>query len=238
MEPLLRRARPTRMRSLGTAALLAVVLAVSGCGSHTGAGRTGTDDCAGRGVPVAKADLTGDGHASAVRLTASSGAGPCAHRLLAEGGAWTDVGGLDLVARKATVVHLRGSGAPDLVLLYAKPHPRGGSQPHLFGAGGDAGLVEVTVGGRPVVPFVATDGGNPPMTATCTPDGGIAVLTGKAHQPPGIILAWDVTETSYDVKGGHAVETGSRLVQKAAADPLLRKYHPELFDGSLFANCS
>jgi hypothetical protein len=135
-------------------------------------------------------------------------------------------------------VHLRGSGAPDLVLLYAKPHPRGGSQPHLFGAGGKAGLVEVTAGGRPVLPFVATDGGNAPMTATCTPDGGIAVLTGKAHQPPGIILAWDVTETSYDVKGGRAVETGSQLVQKAAADPLLRKYHPELFDGSLFASCS
>jgi hypothetical protein len=40
------------------------------------------------------------------------------------------------------------------------------------------------------------------------------------------------------VKGGHAVTTGSRLVQKAVADPLLRKYHPELFDGSLFAGCS
>lgn len=226
------------MRTLGTAALLSVVLALSGCGSQTGAGRTGTAGCAGRGVPVARADLTGDGHPSPVRLTASSGPGPCAHRLLARGGAWADVGGLDLVARKATTVHLRGPGAPDLVLVYAKPHPRGGSQPHVFGAGGDAGLVEITSGGRPVVPFVATDGGNPPMTATCTPGGGIAVLTGKAHQPPGIILAWDVTETSYDIKGGHAVETGSRLVQKAAADPLLRKYHPELFDGSLFASCS
>ena len=225
------------MRTLGTAALLSVVLALSGCGSQSGAGGGGAAGCAGRGVTVAKADLAGNGHASTVRLTAS-GSGPCADLLLADGGASTDVGSLDLVARTATVVHLRGAGAPDLVLLYAKPRPPNGSQPHLFGADARGGLVEVTVGGRPVVPTVATDGGHAPMTATCTPGGGIAVLTGKAHQPPGIVLAWDVTEASYAVKDGHAVETGSRLVRKAVADPLLRKYHPELFDGSLFAGCS
>ena len=183
MEPLSRCARPTRMRTLGTAALLAVVLAVSGCGSHTGADRTGTGDCAGRGVPVAKADVTGDGHASAVRLTASSGSGPCADRLLAEGGAWVNVGGLDLVARKATVVHLRGSGASDLVLLSARPHPRGGSRPHLFGAGGDTGLVEVTVDGRPVLPFLATDGGGYITGTTVVVDGGAGVW-GMGERPP------------------------------------------------------
>lgn len=225
------------MRTLGTAALLSAVLAVSACGSRSGTTDPEADACAGRGVAVAKADLDGDGQVSTVRLTVS-GSGPCAHRLLAEGGASADVGGLDLVPKPAKVVHLRGPGAPDLVLLSARPHPRGGSQPHLFGAGGAGGVAEVTVDGRPVLPFVATDGGAPPMTATCTPDGGIAVLTGKAHQPPGIILAWDVTETSYELKGGRAVETGSRLVYKAVADPLLRKDHPELFDRSLFADCS
>jgi len=225
------------MRTLGTAALLSVVLAASACGSQSGSTSPDTAGCAGRGVAVAQADLDGNGQTSTVRLTAP-GSGSCAHRLLAAGGAAADVGGLQLVPKPAKVVHLHGSGAPDLVLLYARPHPRGGSQPHLFGAGGAGGLVEVTVDGRPVVPFVASDGGAPPMTATCTPAGGIAVLTGKAHQPPGIVLAWDVTETSYTLKGGRAVETGSRLVQKAVADPLLRKYHPEMFDGSLFADCS
>jgi hypothetical protein len=225
------------MRTLATAALLSVVLAVSACGSTSGTTGPGADACTGRGVAVAKADLDGDGQVSTVRLT-MAGSGPCAHRLLAEGGASADVADLDLVPRPAKVVHLRGSGAPDLVLLSARPHPRGGWQPHLFAAGGAGGLVEVTVHGRPVVPFVATDGGAPPMTATCTPDGGIAVLTGKAHRPPGIVLAWDVTETSYELKGGRAVETGSRLVEKAVADPLLRKDHPELFARSLFADCS
>ena len=225
------------MRTLATAALLSVVLAVSACGSRSGTTSPDTAGCAGRGVTVAKADLDGDGQPSTVRL-AVSGTGPCGHQLLADGGASADVGGLDLVPKQAKVVHLRGSGAPDLVLLSARPHPRGGSQPHLFGAGGDTGLVEVTVDGRPVLPFLATDGGAPPMTATCTQDGGIAVLTGKAHQPPGIVLAWDVTETSYALRDGRAVETGSRLVEKAAADPLLRKERPELFDRVLFADCS
>jgi hypothetical protein len=171
-----------------------------------------------------------------VRLT-GAGAGACADLLLADGVS-ADVAGLDLVPKQATVVHLHGTDASDLVLLSAAPHPRGGWQPHLFGSGGESGLTEVTVDGRPVLPFVATDGGAPPMTATCTPDGGIALLTAKAHEPPGVVLAWDVTETVYTVKDGHARTTGSKLVEEAAADPLLRKQRPELFDGTLFANCS
>ena len=224
------------MRTLGTAAVLSALLGLSACGSQTGSSAPDSGECAGQGTVVAKADLEGKGQPSTVRL-AGSGAGPCADRLLADGGGWADVGGLDLVPKQATVVHLQGADAPELVLLSAKPHPRGGWQPHLFGSGGETGLTEVTSEGRPVVPFVATDGGAPPMTATCTPDGGIALLTAVAHEPPGVILAWDVTETTYTLKEGRAQATGSKLVEEAAADPLLRKERPELFDGSLFANC-
>jgi hypothetical protein len=185
---------------------------------------------------VATADLDGGGQPSTVRL-AGSRAGACADRLAADGGRWADVSGLDLVPKPATVVHLHGADAPDLVLLAAAPHPRGGWQPHLFGSGGRTGLTEVRSDGQPVVPFVATDGGAPPMTATCTPDGGVAVLTAVAHEPPGVILAWDVTETTYTVKDGRAQVTGSKMVEEAAADPVLRKERPELFDGTLFADC-
>jgi hypothetical protein len=186
---------------------------------------------------VARADLDGGGSPRPVRLTVP-GAGPCADRLLGPGGEYAEVAGLDLRPGKAKAVHLKGHDAVDLVLLWAKPHPRGGAQPHLFGTGGRTGLTEVTVGGQPLVPFVAADGGAAPMTATCTEDGGVGVVTARAHQPPGVVLAWDVTLTAYAVEDGRAGVTGRSPVSEAAADPTLRKEHPELYDGSLFSDCS
>ncbi|MEO5711225.1 MAG: hypothetical protein ABIQ59_15565 [Nocardioidaceae bacterium] len=221
------------MRHLGTAVVLTLLAA---CGSQTPKTVPDTDGCAGRGAVVAKADLDGAGSAHAVRLT-GPGTGPCADRLLARGGVSVDVSGLDLVAARAKVVHLAGD-APDLVLLSAKPHPRGGAQWHLFGAGGKSGLTELTEGGQPLVPFVATDGGAAPMTVTCTNDGGVGIVTAQAHEPPGVVLAWDVTLTSYSVESGRAVLQGRSSVAKAAADPTLHQEHPELYDGSLFADCS
>jgi hypothetical protein len=227
------------MRPVGTVLLL---LLVAGCGQDPAssgpapdAGSSGSGGCAGRGTVVARADLDADGRAGPVRLT-GAGARDCAHRLVAEGGS-VDVAGLDLRGR-ATVVHLRGADAGDLVLLSSAPHPRGGAQPHLFAPGGPDGLTEVTLDGRPVLPFVATDGGAPPMTAVCTPDGGIGVVTATAHEPPGVILAWDVVETRYGLREGHAVPAGRSTVARAAADPVLRKDRPELFGGRLFAGCS
>jgi hypothetical protein len=226
------------MRALGTLLALGVLVAASGCGRQGGtASAPDADACAGKGTTVARADLDGSGSVGAVRLT-GQGSGPCAERLLAPGGATYDVSGLDLVTKGATVVHLRGHAAPDLVLLSAKPHPRGGAQPHLFGAGGPHGLTEVTAAGQPVVSFVATDGGAAPMTATCTKDGGVAIVTGTASEPPGIVLAWDLRRTTYDVVDGRAVHPRSAVLAKDVADPLLRKEMPELFDGSLFADCS
>ena len=145
--------------ALGTLLTLAVLAAASGCGQQGGTtSAPDTDACAGKGTTVARADL--DGRVARARAAHRPGVRPGAHRLLAPGGAAYDVSGLDLVTTGATVVHLHGEGAPDLVLLSAKPHPRGGAQPHLFGAaGGPDGLTEVTAQGQPVVPFVATDGG-------------------------------------------------------------------------------
>lgn len=226
------------MRALGTLLTLAVLAAASGCGQQGGTtSAPDTDACAGKGTTVARADLDGNGSLEPVRLT-GQGSGPCAHRLLAPGGAAYDVSGLDLVTTGATVVHLHGEGAPDLVLLSAKPHPRGGAQPHLFGAGGPDGLTEVTAQGQPVVPFVATDGGGAPMTATCTEDGGVAVVTGTASEPPGVVLAWDLSRTAYALVDGRAVHPQTAVLRTDVADPLLRKQMPEMFDGSLFADCS
>src|SRR3954471_6094660 len=170
MEPLGQRARRTGMRTLGTAAVLSALLGLSACGSQTGSSAPDGAECAGVGTVVAKADLDGSGQPSTVRVTPSA-SGACADRLVADGGVWADVGGLDLVPHQATVVHLHGAGAPDLVLLSAKPHPRGGWHPHLFGGGVAPAVPEVTTRGRLLFPLAPRAGGAPPMTATCTSDG-------------------------------------------------------------------
>jgi hypothetical protein len=226
----------------GLATTLAVLSLVTGCG--TGDERSAdpargctAEDAAHAGRVVATADLDGHTGPEELRLMGPR-SGPCRNRLVAvvDGRlAAADVRGLGLAAKPGTVVHLRGRG--DLVLLESKAHPRGGWQPHLFAGGGPDGLAEVTVAGHPVLPFVATDGGGSPMTATCTPSGGIAVFTAIAHEPPGVVLAWDVTRTTYSLRDGRAEPTGSMLVEEAAADPTLRRERPELFSGELFAGC-
>jgi hypothetical protein len=240
------------MRRTGMRAFVAAlaVLVVAGCGSDTGSrarpgpGVAGSRGCtpqvvAERGKVVAAADLDGRGGREKVRLLGPAD-GRCGDSLVAvvDGRvAGVGVRRLRLVSKGAQVVRLRGSEAADLVLLWSAPHPRGGAQPHLFSLGRANRLVEVTADGGPVLPFVATDGGGSPMTATCTPSGGIAVFTAVAHEPPGIVLAWDVTRTTYDIRGGRAVATGSGMVEQAAADPTLRRRRPDLFAGELFADC-
>lgn len=209
------------------AALLTALLGVSACGD--GGAAPATPSAAGcRGAVVAWADLDGDGTDAAVRL--------CGHRLVTRFGPVTtdlDVAGLRLRRGGAAVVHR--DGAADLVLLRSAS-VGGRWQPHLFGQSGRR-LAEVVADGRPVLPAVTTRLGSAPRTATCTPGGGIAVLSAEAHLPPGIVLAWDVTRTTYAVRAATAVRTGSVMVQEAAADPTLRKVMPHLFDGTLFADC-
>ncbi|MFL6133580.1 MAG: hypothetical protein ACJ72A_12280 [Nocardioidaceae bacterium] len=232
------------MRALG---VVLAMLVVAGCGSDSGsdpAEATGyrgctTGDVAGQGKVVAKADLDGADGPETVRLIGATDR-RCGNSLVADVGGrlvGTDVSRLHLVPQGAKVVHLRGKAAADLVLLWSEPHPRGGSQPRLFGLRSAGGLTEVTLDGQPVLPFVATDGGGSPMTATCTRSGGIAVWSAVAHEPPGIVLAWDVRRSTYDVRDGRAVAVGSSLVEEAAADPALRRSRPELFSGELFGGC-
>jgi len=146
-----------------------------------------------------------------------------------------DVRSQRLLPGAGQVVHLRGAG--DLVLVRSRPASTGQTQPHLYGVAGDR-LVEVTVAGRPVLPSVSTARGTGPVTATCTAGGGIAVVRGTASEPPGIVLAWDLTRTTYDVRDGVATQRSARVVRRSAVDPLLRRQRPDLFDGRLFAGCS
>ena len=76
------------------------------------------------------------------------------------------------------------------------------------------------------------------MGATCTDGGGLAVWTARTHEPPGVILAWDVYRTRYALAGDQVRRTSSGLVEQAVADPLLGKDRPFLFSGRLLTDCS
>ena len=223
------------MGPLAAAVIVTALLATAGCGDQP-TKASSFAGCAGRGEVLAHADLDDDGDVDDVRLV-GPGAGRCAGSLTADLGgtiAGVAVRNLDLVAPHAIVVRPRGKR--DVVLVRSRATATGQWQPHLFGIDGGR-LAEITDHGRPVLPVVQTSRGSAPMDAACTPSGGIALFTAKAHEPPGIILAWDVTRTTFAVRGSRAVRTDRSMVKVAAADPVLRKDMPGLYDGRLFTNC-
>lgn len=164
--------------------------------------------------------------------------GPCAGGFVAlvPGGViGTDVADLALEPDTLQVLDAGDLAGRVLVRVDGGVHPRGGFQPHLFVVGDD--VTEATVDGAPLVPFVATDGGMAPMGVRCG-DGSVSVLTARTSEPPGVVLAWDVERTTYDLSGAHVRRTATEQVRDHAADPLLRRDMPELFDPlSPFAGC-
>ena len=247
--------RPIGMRTLGTVlGTAALSLGLAACGSagtaeqpdSSGAvgarlfGDCGADDpVLEHATVVARADLDGDGTATEIGYVAPDVEGPCAGALVTTvDGERTGVTVADAPSsvEDPAVVALRGT-TRELLMLRGDPHPRGGYPVHLYGATGGA-IAEILADGRPVIGFVSTDGGAAPATATCTPDGGLATWAGTAHQPPGVVLAWDVWRTTYTLDGVDATKVSHELVREAVADPLLRRAMPQLFDpAATFADC-
>lgn len=189
--------------------------------------------------PFARADLDGDGRQDTLSITTRP-EGPCGNALIAEIG--RTLSGLPLEdseidASTVQVIDLRGTKR-HLVMAQSDPHPRGGYDLRLFGADGDE-VGEVVVSGRPVLGFVATDGGAAPATATCVDGGNIATVTARTHKPPGIILAWDVFRTTYQLDGTAVEGRSTEQTADGVIDPTLQGQMPALFDpGSYFADCT
>lgn len=189
--------------------------------------------------PFARADLDGDGRPDTLSMTAQR-QGPCGNALIAEIGG--TLSGLSLEdsevdASTVQVIDLRDTER-HLVMAQADPHPRGGYDLRLFGADGDE-VGEVLVSGRPVLGFVATDGGGAPTTAICLADGNIATVTARTHKPPGIVLAWDVFRTTYQLDGTTVQDRSTQKTADGVIDPKLQGQLPALFDpGSYFADCT
>ena len=237
--------RPTAMRTLSAISALLVLVLLGGCGAEDSRSDPGQParwgDCTlealGRAGGQEVATLSDGGSADVTVLLVPTGNGPCAGGLVARsagGVEGLDAAGLDLDARSAKVVALEEGS--ELLLVDGGTHPRGGFQPHVFALSG--GLHEVLVDGNPLLPFVATDGGGAPVTATCSDHGGVDVLTATTSEPPGVVLAWDVQRTSYRFEDGRAVRTGTKQIRDHTADPVLRKEMPALFEpDAFFSDC-
>jgi hypothetical protein len=220
------------IRSLVGSCLLGLVLPA--CGSQTEAPAPAAQwracdsaafaEAAGQ---VAEVEVPGEDAPVVVKLV--DGSGPCAGGLVARYGtgvAGLDVSGLDLDPASAEIVTL--TDGQKLLRVDSAGHPRGGFQPHLFAVA--AGMAEVGVDGAPLLPFVATDGGAAPTAARCGPGGTVELLRAATSEPPGVVLAWDVHRTTYEVDGAHAEKAGSDQLHDHIADPMLREQMPELFE--------
>lgn len=188
-----------------------------------------------RAVPLVRADLDGDGAPDQVDFEPPGGACPGGLTTSVPGLRWAPTVDWDAsgAAHDAAVVLVPGRTG-DLVLL-REQHPRGGFQAHLYRYA-DGHLAELTVQGRPVFPFVATDVLTDPISARCT-DGGFEVVHAQRHQPVGIVAAWDVFRTTYTVDG-NTVRPGPTT---KVADNVLEKDFATAYAGlvryALFENC-
>ena len=183
---------------------------------------------------ITTADLDGDGNTEAVKLTAPDG--DCANLLFAKVEerfvhAQLPVGGLPL--SKAFAVDVPGQDGA--LLVTRQDHPRGGFQLRLYAAGPD-GLVELKTDAHPIVPFVALDVQERPLSVDCA-DGGVVLTEAVAHEPAGVMFAWDIQRTTYAVEGGEVTAGETEEVADNVLPRQLKSKYPELVDYSAFKSC-
>lgn len=183
---------------------------------------------------VAEADVNGDGTPEEVRLT---GAGAeCSGVLFAEVGegfVWGKIPPGTPPLRTAFGVRL-GEGSD--LLVTRQEHPRGGFQVRVFARSGEE-LVELErEGGESLVPFVATDVLEHPVSIDCD-RGALVVTEAVAHDPAGVRAAWDVRLTAYEVVDGEVRAQRTVEVAENLGDAQLATLHPELGGHRMFASC-
>jgi len=226
----------------------ALVLVCAGCGTATEETSEGTappdvvlydgcrtdDPALDRADVVAEADLDGDGAMNEVAHVPAGADGACAGALFTTFNG--DPSALATPGLGSVAVVALPGGDRELLLVRGSGHSRGGYGQTLVGGGGRQ-LGQVLADGRPLVGFVATDGGAAPSTVRCTADGGLASVTASLHEPPGVVLAWDVRTTTYRLEGNRAVRVASTL-DEAVTDPHLQSTLPQLFDArGTLADC-
>ncbi|MCW2762269.1 MAG: hypothetical protein JWR85_2470 [Marmoricola sp.] len=240
-----------RLLACSAAALVALLLAGCGSGEPASAG----DKDAGKAEPgsakvgpcpidspavtsartIATVDLDGDGQGDPVRLTRPDG--DCASLLFAQVGdgfveAQLPVGEPPL----STAFGVQVPGREGQLLVTRQDHPRGGFQLRVYAAGADD-LAELKVDGHTLVPFVALDVQEHPLSVDCTA-GGVVITEAVAHEPAGVMFAWDIKRTSYAVDGSQVTPGASQEIADNVLQNQLAKTYPDLVKHTAFKSCS
>ena len=230
------------LRTIGM--LLALLLLAAGCGDRNPVADDGhgqfasPSTCASTvagAAEVARVDLDGDGTADPIHAVPATGR--CGPLLSAVVGGRQDTVALGegLPVRAAGSFAISVPGRAGQVVMVLEQHPRGGFQAHLFGYAGGK-LEELQVDGKPIFPFVATDTLSTPLAATCT-EGGFEVTTAQAHQPIGVVPAWDIQRTTYELDGNAVTTNAITVVADNVLDGQLRRKYADLVHHRLFENC-
>jgi hypothetical protein len=232
------------MRVTTSAVLLLAGLMLGGCGDrHVDDGGRGTiasspscPHATTGGQPLAPGlDLDGDGTADDLSVrprTPSCEASLTATVSGREADATLDED-LPVDLSRSFAIAVPGRAGDIAVVL--QTHPRGGLQARLFGYS-DGKLQELTVAGRPILPFIATDVQTTPLSARCTADG-FEILAARAHEPAGIVPAWDIDRTAYTIDGNAVARGDTTEIADNVLDEQLQATYADLVGHSLFENC-
>jgi hypothetical protein len=231
--------------------VLALVL-LAGCGSadtsssgelDTGKARSGTakvGECPVDSPAVVNArtiatlDLDGDAKRDAVKLTAMDA--DCPNVLFARLGDGYVVGQLPVGEPPLTSAF--GADVPGHdgeLLVTRQDHPRGGFQLREYAAG-DGELVELKIDGHPLVPFIALDVQEHPLSVDCA-DGGVVITEGVPHDPPGVMFAWDIRRTSYAVQDSEVTPGETQEIADNVLPDQLETKYPDLVKHTAFTSC-
>ncbi len=236
--------RPTSMRTGLLVAVLAVCsLVAAGCGdeptAHEPGGIASAPACpssAAGAVAVARVDLDGDGVPD--QVTSVPATRTCGPLLTASVGGHADSVVLDddLAVAPGRSFAITVPGRDGNVAVLRQDHPRGGFQIVLLAWTAGAGLSTLDIDDRPVFPFVATDVETTPLMARCVADG-FEITLARAHEPMGVVPAWDLERTTYTLNGDTVSKGATTEVADNVLDKQLHRNYRALVSYQLFADC-
>ena len=235
-------------------ALAAVLtLALAGCGSATtsddegsaaggsptatsspSATPSGCSAVTGGNSPRGRVDVDGDGQPESVVFTPPSRCGPP----ILQAGLDAGAPAVTLPAGEPPVSQIFGVRVPGRtgeLVVTRSTHPRGGFQLRVYAADGSR-LVELQRGSEPLVPFVATDVQEHPLSVGCA-ENALVVTEAVAHEPAGIAYAWDVRRTAYSLDGATLTAGPTQEIADNVLPAQLTKRWADLVDHTAFAGC-